>query len=85
MEPLDERAVRTSFVNCSKGEAGRIKLPASFPPGIAWADLSCSLYLRGKRRPKGRLVRSEETVPLEQRIDRAMRNLDAFVSRVAAG
>jgi hypothetical protein len=61
MEPLDERAVRTSF---------------------GWTDPAAP---RGKRRPKGRLVRSEETVPLEQRIDRAMRNLDAFVSRVAAG
>jgi hypothetical protein len=51
MEPLDERAIRTSF---------------------GWTDPAAQ---RGKRRPKGRLLR----------IDRAMRNLDAFVSRVATG
>ena len=38
MEPLDERAIRSSFVNCSKGEASRIRMPS----GLAdqpWADL----------------------------------------------
>lgn len=38
MEPLTEREIRDSFVNCSKGEAGRIKMP----PGLAatpWGDL----------------------------------------------
>ena len=48
-------------------------------------DLACSLYLRGKRKPKGRLINREETLSLEERIDRAMGNLDGFVSRVAAG
>lgn len=168
MEPLTEAAVRSSFVNCSKGEANRIRLPAGFPDGIAWADLdflgwtdpgaplrsaivvpgadgptgmvlrrpearrssamrssmcricltdhaasgvalfvaplagasgrqgntvgeylcadlACSLYLRGKKSPKGRLVRHEETIPPADRIERAMTNLGAFVSRVAAG
>ena len=27
MRPLDENDIRTSFVNCSKGEAGRLSLP----------------------------------------------------------
>jgi hypothetical protein len=169
VEPLEERAIRASFVNCSKGEAGRIKMPSGLPRGgIPWADLdffgwtdpaapmrsllivprpegltgvvlrrpetrrssamrssmcqvcltqhsasgvtlfvaplagasgrlgntvgqylcsdlACSLYLRGRRKPKGRLVTHEETLPVAQRIDRAMRNLDGFVSRVAAG
>jgi len=49
------------------------------------SDLGCSLYLRGKRKPKGRLVAREETLPVEERIERAMKNLDAFVGRVAAG
>ena len=49
------------------------------------ADLACSLYLRGKRQPKMRLVRREETLSLQERIDRAMANLDAFIARVAAG
>jgi hypothetical protein len=32
-----------------------------------------------------RLVAREETLPVEERIGRAMKNLDAFVGRVAAG
>jgi hypothetical protein len=169
VEPLEERAIRASFVNCSKGEAGRIKMPAELTRGgIPWADLdflgwtdpgaplrsvlvvpgaggptglvlrrpearrgsamrssmcqvcltdhaasgvtlfvaplagasgrlgntvgeylctdlACSLYLRGKRKPKGRLVAREETVSIEDRIGRAMSKLGAFVTRVAAG
>ncbi|MEV0715228.1 FBP domain-containing protein [Asanoa sp. NPDC050611] len=167
MEPLTEAAIRDSFVNCSKGEAGRIRLPVGFADGgVPWADLdflgwtdpaaplrallvvpgptgptgvvlrrpevrrstgmsrssmcqvcltdhaasgvalfvaplagpagrsgntvgqylcadlACSLYLRGKRQPKLRLVRREETLSLEERIDRAMANLAAFTGRV---
>ncbi|BBH67425.1 hypothetical protein ACTI_41100 [Actinoplanes sp. OR16] len=169
MRPLDEKEIRDSFVNCSKGEAGRIRLPAGFADGgVPWADidflgwtdpgapqrallvvpgeegpagfvlrrpesvrtsalrssmcqvcltehgaggvvlfaaplagasgrrgntvgayicadLACSLYLRGKRTPKMRLVRREETLTLEERIDRALSNLAAFTDRVAAG
>jgi hypothetical protein len=169
VEPLTEDAIRGSFVNCSKGEAGRVRLPAGFADGgVPWADLdflgwtdpgsplrallvvpgaggptgvvlrrpearattlsrssmckvcltdhaasgvalfvaplagpagrkgntvgeylcadlACSLYLRGKRQPKLRLVRREETLTLEERIDRAMTNLTAFVERVVSG
>jgi len=169
MEPLDEKEIRDSFVNCSKGEAGRIRLPAGFAEGsVPWADLdflgwtdpgapqrallvvpgeqgptgvvlrrpeaakasalrssmcrvcltdhaasgvalfvaplagpagrkgntvgeylcadlACPLYLRGKRQPKMRLVRREETLTLPERIDRAMANLAAFTGRVVAG
>jgi hypothetical protein len=169
MEPLDEREIRASFVNCSKGEAGRVRLPVGFADGaVPWADLdflgwtdpgapqrallvvpgaagptgvvlrrpeaakvsamrssmcrvcltdhaasgvalfvaplagaagrngntvgeylcadlACPLYLRGKRQPKMRLVRREETLTLGERIDRAMTNLAAFTDRVAAG
>jgi FBP C-terminal treble-clef zinc-finger len=49
------------------------------------ADLACSLYLRGKRQPKMRLVRREETLTVEERIGRAMTDLSAFTSRVVAG
>lgn len=168
MEPLDEGAIRGSFVNCSKGEASRIRLPAGFTDGgVPWADLdflgwtdpgaplrallvvpgaqgptgivlrrpearrgsamrssmcsvcltdhaasgvalfvaplagpegrkgntvgeylcadlACSLYLRGKRQPKLRLVRRDETLALDDRIDRAMTKLAAFTDRVAA-
>ena len=167
MDPLDEGAIRDSFVNCSKGEASRIRLPAGFTDGgVPWADLdflgwtdpgaplracivvpavagltgivlrrpetrrasamrssmcsvcltdhqasgvalfvaplagpegrkgntvgeylcsdlACSLYLRGKRQPRMRLVRREETLTLEERIERAMTKLGSFVSRVA--
>ncbi|WP_203834510.1 FBP domain-containing protein [Winogradskya humida] len=165
MEPIGEKEIRASFINCSKGEASRIKLP---PGTVAWddldflawtdpgaplrallvvpgadgpvgmvlrrpearrvtamrssmcqvcltdhagsgvalfvaplagasgrngntvgqyicADLACSLYLRGKRQPKMRLIRREETLSLQERIDRALTNLAAFTDRVAAG
>jgi len=167
MDALTEREIRDSFVNCSKGEAGRVKLPAdladtpwhdldflgwndpgapqrallvvptgSGPAGLVLrrpdsrrsgaarssmcricttthtsdgvtlfvaalagpagrqgntvgdymcSDLACSLYIRGKRQPRGRLVRSEETLNLEERIDRAMTNLNGFVKRVTSG
>jgi FBP C-terminal treble-clef zinc-finger len=169
VEPLDERAIRASFVNCSKGDASRIRMPAGFADGavpwddldfLGWTDpgapqrallvvpgepdptglvlrrpgavrssamrssmcricltdhaasgvslfvaplagpagrrgntvgeylctdLACSLYLRGRRQPKMRLVRREETLSLEERIDRAMTNLAAFTGRVLAG
>jgi len=38
VQPLTEKAIRTSFVNCSKGEASRL----TFPRGLAellWPDL----------------------------------------------
>ena len=171
VEPLSEPAIRASFVNCSKGEASRIRMPAGLSDNsIPWADLdflgwtdpgapqrallvapgrdggkpvglllrrpearrvgalrssmcqvcltdhassgvslfvaplagasgrrgntvgeylcsdlACSLYLRGKRQPKMRLIRREETLSLTERIDRAMANLAAFTDRVAAG
>lgn len=49
------------------------------------ADLACSLYLRGKRQPKMRLVRREESLTLDQRIDRAITNLTAFIRRIGRG
>jgi hypothetical protein len=169
MRPLDEGEIRASFVNCSKGEASRIRMPPGLASGgvhwddldfLGWndpgaplrallvvpgqhgatglvlrrpeavratamrssmcricltehaasgvalfvaplagaagrkgntvgeylcADLACSLYLRGKRQPRMRLVRREETLSLGERIERAMTNLAAFTDRVAAG
>jgi hypothetical protein len=171
MRPLAEPEIRSSFVNCSKGEASRIRMPAGLADGdVAWpdldflgwtdpgaplrsllvvpgdngatglvlrrpeaararanatrstmcrvcltehgasgvalfvaplagaagrrgntvgeylcADLACPLYLRGKRQPKMRLVRREETLTLDERVGRAMTNLSAFVARVIAG
>lgn len=163
MDVLTEPEIRASLTNCSKGEAGRIKLPdlsrtpwpdldflgwtdpsaplrsvlvVPGPTGIVLrrpepkrgtamrssmcricftahssdgvtlfvaplagaagrqgnsvgeymcSDLACSLYLRGKRQPRGRLVRQEETLTLEDRVDRAMTNLQGFVKRVTSG
>ena len=166
MEALTEREIRASLVNCTKGEAGRVKLPdlatvvwrdldflgwtdpgaplrsvivvpmPDGPVGVVLrrpdsrrtsamrssmcricytghtadgvvlfvaplagpagrqgntvgeyicTDLACSLYLRGKRQPRGRLIRQEETLTLDEKVDRAMTNLHGFVKRVAAG
>ncbi|OKI09883.1 hypothetical protein A6A06_04430 [Streptomyces sp. CB02923] len=166
MDPLGEKEIRASFVNCSKGEASRINLPAGLS-GMSWgeldflgwrdpgapdrsylvaprgdgivgvtlrvpqgvrrsftkttvcslcltghpgsgvsllaarkagplgrqgntvgtyvcADLACSLYVRGKK--KSELAgRHEETLPVEDRIARMVRNLDAFVEKVFEG
>jgi hypothetical protein len=166
MEPLSEKDIRGSFVNCSKGEAARIRLPRDFADTpwadldfLGWtdpgaplrallvvpgddgslgvllrrpearrvsamrssmcqvcltshassgvtlfvaplagaagrrgnsvgeylcSDLACSLYLRGKRQPRMRLIRQEETLTLDERIDRAMTKLAAFTERVAS-
>jgi hypothetical protein len=165
MRPLSEAEIRTSFVNCSKGEASRIRMPADLsrtpwadldflgwtdpgaplrtllvvPDGdgltglvlrrpesrrgssamrssmcrvchtehssdgvtlfvapLAGAagrrgntvgeylcsDLACSLYLRGRRQPRGRLVKHEETLTVGEKVDRAMAHLIGFTRRV---
>ncbi|MER5768771.1 FBP domain-containing protein [Streptomyces sp. NPDC001985] len=38
MEPLTETQIRSSFVNCSKGEARRMRLPLDFAT-LPWEDL----------------------------------------------
>jgi FBP C-terminal treble-clef zinc-finger len=38
MQPIAERDIRLSFVNCSKGEASRVNLPTDFTE-LPWADL----------------------------------------------
>lgn len=45
------------------------------------ADLDCSLYVRGRKKaaPGGRM---EESLTVEQQIERLRGNLDAFVERV---
>jgi hypothetical protein len=167
MEPIGEADIRRSFINCSKGEATRVKLPADFadtpwadldffgwvdpgapqraaiavpgPGGLRsvllrradraagsgsasrssmcqvcltshasggvslftaaragasgrngnslgeylCSDLACSLYLRGKRQPRMRLVKYEETLTLDEKIERAVTKLEGFVQRVA--
>lgn len=45
------------------------------------ADLDCSLYVRGRKKaaPGGRI---EESLTVEQQIERLHGNLDAFVERI---
>lgn len=167
MEPLSEIQIRSSFVNCTKGEAARLRLPLDFAelpwqdldflgwvdPGAPLrahlvlpregglvgislrvpsvgrtsalksslcqicltghassgvtllaaplagargregntvgtyicADLACSLYVRGKRVPKLRTTRYEESLTLDERLARMRGNLDAFTSKITAG
>jgi hypothetical protein len=47
VNPLDAATIRESFVNCSRGEASRINLPAGFA-ALPWADLDFA----GWRDPK---------------------------------
>lgn len=164
VEPLTEKQIRASFVNCTKGEAARMRLPLDFAelpwenldflgwvdPGAPLrahlvlprkdgalgislrvpsvgrtsavksslcqicltghassgvtllaaplagargregntvgtyicADLACSLYVRGKRQPKLRAGRQEESLTVDERLARMEANLNGFVSRV---
>lgn len=167
MEPLTEKQIRGSFVNCSKGEAARLKLPPDFgelpwedldflgwgdpgaplraylvlppdtpggrPVGITLrvperartsavksslcricltghassgvslftapragaagrdgntvglyicADLACPLYVRGRRQPALRTRYHEESLTVDERLDRMRANLLAFVANV---
>ncbi|AZM94112.1 MULTISPECIES: FBP domain-containing protein [Streptomyces] len=166
MEPLTEKQIRSSFVNCTKGEAARLRLPLDFaelpwqdldflgwvdpgaplrahlviprpdgPVGISLrvpaatrtsavksslcqicltghassgvtllaaplagargregntvgtyvcADLACSLYVRGKRQPKLRAGRQEESLTVDERVARMWGNLDSFADRITA-
>jgi hypothetical protein len=163
MKPLDERSIRRSFVNCSKGEAARMTVPRDldrmpwddldflgwrdpgapdrsclvverdgalvgvalrFPStrrtlthrsmcslcltthsgGVSLmvaakagkagqqgntvgaymcSDLACPLYVRGKR-DAGIGARLPETLTLEEKIQRTVSNLAAFVAKVTA-
>ncbi|MFG3510450.1 FBP domain-containing protein [Streptomyces sp. NPDC047821] len=167
MEPLSEKQIRSSFVNCTKGEAARLRLPADFaelpwedldflgwvdpgaplrahlvvpradgPLGITLrvpavgrtsavksslcqicltghassgvtllaaplagargregntvgiyicSDLACPLYVRGRRQPRLRSGRHEESLSVDERIARMADNLNAFAARVTGG
>ncbi|MFJ5674327.1 FBP domain-containing protein [Streptomyces sp. NPDC093097] len=166
MDPLGDKQIRASFVNCTKGEASRLNLPAGLAE-LAWqdldflgwrdpgapdrsylvaprgdgligvtlrvpqgvrrsftkttvcsvcltghpgsgvsllaarragpagrqgntvgtylcADLACSLYVRGRKQSQ-LASRHKENLPLEDRIARTVRNLDAFLDKVLEG
>jgi treble-clef zinc-finger protein len=47
-------------------------------------DLACSLYVRGKKAIRGLGGRPPERLSLEEKVDRAMANLSAFLAKVTA-
>ncbi len=47
------------------------------------SDLACSLYLRGKK-DLGTGAQLHKTLTLEQKIERTVENLAAFIARVTA-
>ncbi|WP_026341807.1 FBP domain-containing protein [Actinomadura atramentaria] len=47
-------------------------------------DLACSLYVRGKK-PAGAGARLPESLTLEEKIERTVANLRAFLAKVTAG
>lgn len=55
MEPLVETTIRSSFANCSKGEAKRLALPGKLTE-IAWADLDFLGWRDPKAANNGYLV-----------------------------
>jgi hypothetical protein len=48
------------------------------------SDLACSLYVRGMRVPRGLGGRPPERLTLEEKLERTVGNLAAFVARVTA-
>jgi hypothetical protein len=73
VKPLTEPEIRAAFVNCSKGEAKRASIPR---------DLACSLYIRGKKAVQGLGGRPPERLTLEEKAERTMANLAAFIAKV---
>ncbi|MET9770532.1 FBP domain-containing protein [Streptomyces sp. NPDC006415] len=57
MDPLSEKAIRNSFVNCTKGEASRLRLPLGFGE-LAWEDLDFLGWV-----DPGALLRSHVVMP----------------------
>ncbi|MFE6160971.1 FBP domain-containing protein [Streptomyces sp. NPDC056486] len=55
MEPIGEKEIRAAFVNCSKGEARRLTLPAGFPE-TPWSDLDFLGWRDPKAPDRGYIV-----------------------------
>ncbi|MCZ7432884.1 FBP domain-containing protein [Streptomyces sp. WMMC1477] len=74
MDPLTEKDIRKSFVNCSKGEATRLRLPPDFPDTpwedldyLGWTDPTAPqrslIVMPGAEGPLGILLRSATGKP----------------------
>ncbi|MFF8958245.1 FBP domain-containing protein [Streptomyces sp. NPDC014894] len=63
MEPLTEKQIRSSFVNCSKGEAKRLRLPLDFAE-LPWPDLDFVGWTDPGAPLRAHLVVPRETGPV---------------------
>lgn len=63
MEPLSEKQIRASFVNCTKGEAARLRLPLEFAE-LPWDDLDFLGWVDPGAPLRAHLVLPREQGPL---------------------
>ncbi|GHE59355.1 hypothetical protein GCM10018785_30680 [Streptomyces longispororuber] len=63
MEPLGEKDIRASFVNCSKGEARRLTLPPGFAE-TPWDDLDFLGWRDPKAPERGYVVAVRDGAPV---------------------
>ncbi|MGK5630829.1 FBP domain-containing protein [Streptomyces sp. URMC 123] len=63
MEPLNEKQIRSSFVNCTKGEAARLRLPLDFAD-LPWEDLDFLGWVDPGAPLRAHLVLPRERGPL---------------------
>jgi hypothetical protein len=91
--PLQKRSNICSF--CLTSHTGDVTLMVAPRSGKAGqqgnsvgtylcTDLACSLYLRGKKPVMGLSGRFKERLTLEEKIERTMANLAAFVDKVTS-
>jgi hypothetical protein len=88
VKPLTEPEIRAAFVNCTEGEAKRLNVPRDLAEqpwdDLDFTNLACSLYLRGKKPVVGLGGRFKERLTLEEKIERTMASLAAFVDKVTS-
>ncbi|MGW6455942.1 FBP domain-containing protein [Streptomyces sp. NPDC055078] len=63
MDPLTEKQIRSCFVNCSKGEASRMRLPLDFAE-TPWQDLDFLGWIDPGARLRAHIVIPRETGPI---------------------
>ncbi|MGV9882828.1 FBP domain-containing protein [Streptomyces sp. NPDC003006] len=63
MESVSEKQIRASFVNCSKGEATRLTLPAGFAETV-WSDLDFLGWRDPKAPERGYVVTWRDGKPV---------------------
>ncbi|MEV7194622.1 FBP domain-containing protein [Streptomyces sp. NPDC093510] len=63
MQPVSENEIRASFVNCSKGEARRLTLPAGFAD-TPWSDLDFLGWRDPKAPERGYVVTWRDGKPV---------------------